>query len=282
MNGSMITEDEVVELLPRIYDLCIKHDIPATFFEITTALAFAFFAKRGADVVVLETGLGGRLDATNVVTNPALTIITSIGLEHTRILGDTVELIAMEKGGIIKPGCPVLVGPHCPHAVLQQCTKERGAGPYYLPSLVFGKLHDVAVASSDRNVAGEGDNEYTDYDIENQDIAKAALAILKKSHPNLMNGLGDDQIHQWTSIRPPCRFEELLIDDDETVKVILDVAHNPDAMEYLIRKLKASYPNSSFRFVAGMSSDKDLSKCGKTLLSIQEQDPTKIHLVEGE
>jgi dihydrofolate synthase/folylpolyglutamate synthase len=111
VNGEMITEDEVVELLPEIYGLCIKYDIPATFFEITTALAFSFYARRNANVVVLETGLGGRLDATNVIQNPAISIITSIGLEHQRILGDTIELIAREKAGIIKPNVPVLVGP---------------------------------------------------------------------------------------------------------------------------------------------------------------------------
>jgi dihydrofolate synthase / folylpolyglutamate synthase len=106
INGQLISEDDVVELLPFIYQQCRKHDIPATFFEITTALALAYFAKYQVHVICLETGLGGRLDATNVIERPALSIITSIGLEHTRILGDTIELIAMEKAGIMKPSCP--------------------------------------------------------------------------------------------------------------------------------------------------------------------------------
>jgi dihydrofolate synthase/folylpolyglutamate synthase len=269
VNGEMITEEEVVELLPKIYDLCIEHDIPATFFEITTALAFAFYAKRGANIVVLETGLGGRLDATNVISKPALSVITSIGLEHTRILGDTIELIAREKGGIIKPGCPVLVGPQCPHDVLQQCAKEKGSGRYYVPSLVFGTLQDFAPEEKDAA-------EMLDYDLENQDIAKAALALLKKSHPEIMKDLTTKDIHESTSIRPPCRFEEVQNGD---TTVILDVAHNPPAMEYLVHKLKTTYPAGSFRFVAGMSSDKDLKQCSQALLSLC--DGSHIHLVEA-
>jgi dihydrofolate synthase/folylpolyglutamate synthase len=275
VNGEMITEEEVVELLPSIYDLCIQNDIPATFFEITTALAFSFYAKRGAHVVVLETGLGGRLDATNVVSNPALTIITSIGLEHTRILGDTIELIAKEKGGIIKPGRPILVGPHCPHDVLQQCTREIGGGPYYVPSLVFGTLGDFAPTKTEQVDDGV---EIADYDLENQDIAKAALTLLKQTHPDLLKGITNDQIHQGTSIRPPCRFEQ--IQQDNTT-IVLDVAHNPPAMVYLIRKLEATYPGASFRFVAGMSSDKDLGQCARALLSTVRGSAGQIHLVEA-
>jgi len=262
VNGEMISEAEVVELLPQIYDWCAQHDIPATFFEITTALAFLFYSKRQSQVVVLETGLGGRLDATNVIQRPAISIITSIGLEHTRILGDTVELIAAEKGGIIKEGCPVLVGPHCPQEVLQQCARERKAGRYYNPEQVLKDYRDM---------------EITDYDEENSRISKAALILLKHSHPDLLEGLTDAIMDQGVSVRPPCRFER--VDREDGLTILLDVAHNPPAMEYLVRKLKASYPNSSFRFVTGMSSDKDLRQCSQTLLSIAG--PSQIHLVEA-
>jgi dihydrofolate synthase / folylpolyglutamate synthase len=272
VNGEMITEEEVVELLPQIYDLCIQHDIPATFFEITTALAFSFYNKRGANVVVLETGLGGRLDATNVITNPALTVITSIGLEHTRILGDTIELIAREKGGIIKPGRPVLVGPQCPHEVLQQCAKEIGGGPYYVPSLVFGTLQDFVPEKRD------DEKEMTDYDLENQQVAKASLELLKMSHPEVMTDLTPEMIHEGTSIRPPCRFEEVTISG---TTVILDVAQNPPAMATLVRKLDTTFPTGTIRIVAGMSADKDLKQCARTLLSLLNNDASRIHLVEA-
>jgi len=102
--GKLISEEDVCATVPMIVDLCEEHRLPATFFELTTALAFHHF--RSADAVALEVGLGGRLDATNVVT-PTVSIITSIGLDHTRILGESVEEIAMEKAGIMKSGIPV-------------------------------------------------------------------------------------------------------------------------------------------------------------------------------
>jgi dihydrofolate synthase/folylpolyglutamate synthase len=279
VNGEMITEEEVTELLPQIYELCLpeNNDIPATFFEITTALAFLFFAKRQTDVVVLETGLGGRLDATNVIANPALSIITSIGLEHTNILGDTIELIAREKAGIIKKDCPVLVGPHCPHEVIMECARQKSAGRYYTPSLIEGNLQDFA---HNTKIFDESSNEGpADYDIENQEIAKAALSLLKRSHPDMFGkDLTADEIEDFTSIRPPCRFETFQTNNSV---VILDVAHNPSAMEYLVYKLKTTYPEASFRFVAGMSRDKDLGQCARALLSATNGSSRNIHLVQA-
>ncbi len=104
INGEMIDQESVEVLLNRIIDL------PGTFFELTTLLAFLYFAEQGVDIAVIETGLGGRLDATNVV-DPCLCIITSISLDHTELLGNTLEEIAAEKAGIIKPGVPVILGP---------------------------------------------------------------------------------------------------------------------------------------------------------------------------
>ncbi|CAN0208450.1 unnamed protein product, partial [Discosporangium mesarthrocarpum] len=103
---------------PQIFDLCEAENIPATFFEITTALAFLHFENSGAQAVVVEAGLGGRLDATNIIT-PSLSIITSVGLDHTKILGDTIEKIATDKAGIFKPGVPALVGDGCPIQLLR-------------------------------------------------------------------------------------------------------------------------------------------------------------------
>ena len=113
INGQLIDESSVVAGLSRIFEEIDKSKIPATFFEITTALALKYFADQKVDYVVLETGLGGRLDATNIVT-PVLSIITSISLEHTEYLGSTLEAIAKEKGGIIKPYVPIFIGPRVP------------------------------------------------------------------------------------------------------------------------------------------------------------------------
>lgn len=269
VNGQLISEDEVVELLPKLYNICERHDIPATFFEITTALAFSFYASRETDIVVLETGLGGRLDATNVVASPALTIITSIGLEHTRILGNTIEEIAAEKGGIIKQGRPVLVGPNVPHDVLRKCATDKGASAYYTCEDVMG----VAEGELSANDA------WNDYDVENARIVKAALILLQESHPQIVGPISDEIIQQGTSQRPPCRFEHVYCENG--LEVILDVAHNPPAMDYLVQKIKATYPTANFRVVVGMSSDKDLKKCGQSILQAVDGDITRIHLVEA-
>lgn len=266
VNGELITEEEVVELMPKIYDICVQQDIPATFFEITTALAFSFFAARQTDVVVLETGLGGRLDATNVITSPAISVITSIGLEHTRILGDTVELIAAEKAGIIKPERPVLVGPHVPHDVIRRCAQEKNASAYYTTDDVLG-VPDAA-----------SQTELEDYDLENARIATACLQLLQKSHGHHIDP-SPEAIRQGTAIRPPCRFEQ--VNMESGLIVILDVAHNPPAMEHLVRKLQTTYPDSKFRIVVGMSSDKDLALCGKAVRLATEDDTSRIHLVQA-
>ena len=105
-------------MLPYLFEICEKNDIRATFFELTTALAFLKFKQARCEVIVLEVGLGGRLDSTNVVT-PSLSVITSVQLDHTKILGDTVDKIAREKGGIIKPYVPVLLGPDSPVQLLE-------------------------------------------------------------------------------------------------------------------------------------------------------------------
>jgi dihydrofolate synthase/folylpolyglutamate synthase len=118
IDGELITEEEVETFLPHIFELCLEHNIPATFFELTTALAFQKFSSAKCDAVVLEVGIGGRLDATNIVT-PILSIITSVQLDHVSILGDTIEKIAFEKAGIIKPSIPILIGRHCPEQQLR-------------------------------------------------------------------------------------------------------------------------------------------------------------------
>lgn len=274
MNSKLISEEQVVQYLPKIYQICEQNDIPATFFEITTALAFYFYHQSKAQVVVLETGLGGRLDSTNVVKAPICSIITSIGLEHTRILGDTIEKIALEKGGIIKPNRPVLVGPNVPMQVLRQCAKEKGASAFYTCENLLPN-----------NITNNNDG-IVDYDIENARIAKAAIRLLEqeqKQSPDLLPKLGKIPEHilqKGTSQRPPCRFEAVDL-VEHGITVILDVAHNPPAMEYLVHKLKTTYPTSNFRMIVGMSSDKDARLCGVSVLKAVNGDANAIHLVQA-
>jgi len=107
INGEMIPEEEVIKFVACNREVFEK--IQPSFFEMTVALAFHYFNEVMVDIAVIETGMGGRLDSTNIIT-PLLSVITNIGLDHTEFLGDTAELIAAEKAGIIKPGIPVLIG----------------------------------------------------------------------------------------------------------------------------------------------------------------------------
>jgi len=107
INGAMIAEEFVIEFVERTKN--ISEEIQPSFFELTVAMAFEYFAEQKVDIAIIETGLGGRLDSTNVIT-PLLSVITNIGYDHMNILGNTLEEIAMEKAGIIKPGVPVVIG----------------------------------------------------------------------------------------------------------------------------------------------------------------------------
>ena len=128
--GGLIDEAALVELL----EFCeaANGPEPITFFEITTAAAFLAFAREPADIVLLETGLGGRLDATNVVARPRLSVITPVSIDHVQYLGESIEQIAFEKAGILKPGVPAVIGPQPPAAlaVIARRAAEVGAPLY--------------------------------------------------------------------------------------------------------------------------------------------------------
>jgi len=128
VDGTPITEDAVLDFLQRWIPEAEK--IGATFFELTTAMAFDWFVKQSVDIAVVETGLGGRLDSTNVLT-PRVATVTSIGLDHMDLLGDSLESIAREKAGIFKAGIPAVIGEQSPpiRSLLESCAREVGAGP---------------------------------------------------------------------------------------------------------------------------------------------------------
>lgn len=120
INQCPISISDIEILLPIIQHRAEQLGISLSFFECTTLLAFEYFEQKHVDVAVLETGLGGRYDATNVIQHPSLSIITSIGEDHMHILGSSLEEIAREKAGIMKKGVPALIGPQAPHSVFQQ------------------------------------------------------------------------------------------------------------------------------------------------------------------
>lgn len=218
INGTCITKEEVVLRMQKIFSF-----EGLSFFEMATLLCFLYFCEKKVDVAVLEVGLGGRVDATNVAST-ILSIITSIGLDHTVELGSTLEQIAGEKAGIIKRNAPVVLGPKANYQSIMAKAKELNA-----PIVQSLRTSDF-------------------YDEENSLIAKEAIEVLKKSF------FIKDEAMLGLNARPPCRFEE----DNG---VIYDVAHNPDGIMRLLQAIEMHFPNKEYRMVIGLSQDKDIKSC---------------------
>lgn len=276
VNGELMSTQDVEDMLPMLFELCQRHQVPATFFELTTALAFLKFQHAQCDAVVLEVGLGGRLDATNIV-HPLLSIITSVQLDHTKILGDTVQAIAVEKAGIIKPSVDVIVGPDCPMQVIREVALSRGA-----------PLHTVEgiLTEDERSFRSAA---LSDTDDLNTDISKAALKLLLGKGLLTCSGTVDstltsDAMRSALRARPICRFEQFMItvqtsSGQRSQRVIMDIAHNADAMRALVRRVKQR-GLQRVRLVIGMSADKDV----KTCVSIAKEmvdDVNRVHCTEA-
>ena len=241
INGQMISKEEIVSLFSDVKKKINDLDLHITFFEITTLLAFLYFRNRGVDVAVIETGLGGRLDATNVIS-PLLSVITSIGYDHLDLLGPTLEEISREKAGIIKKDVPIVIGPNVSYSFIK-------------------KMADVQFSSLYQNtIQGK------DYDIENQETAPLALKLLQSSFP-----LSKKSIEEGLKEKPLCRFEKHV---REKV-IILDVAHNPQGFERLLERLCDQYPSHHYRFIIGFSKGKDISECA----AIIQSKASAVHLV---
>lgn len=251
INGQMISEAQIQKYLTLLFDVCEKHDIKATFFELATMMAFAHFAAEKVDVAVLETGLGGRLDATNI-SRSILSIITSISLDHTEILGDSIDAITREKAGIIKASIPVIIGPRVSKSLVEPIANKHG--------------------SQCLQVTGTFD----DYHEENCAIARKALEWLNVSEAH---------IHEGLQALPACRLQILKKDDlidlgflDPLPRaVILDVAHNPDGLSQLLKAVRKRYADLPLRFILGLSSSKDVKGC----LNVIKNEGTFFHLIEG-
>ncbi len=228
------------EMMPLI------EETESTFFEGTTAIALRYFADEEVDVVVLETGMGGRLDATNVV-DPLISVITSIGLDHTRHLGSTYEEIAREKGGIIKPDRPVVVGPVRPRLrkIFDEIAGERGTEVAYVEERVRSLHHETTLEHTVASFVtpnGELPEVRIDlpgkHQIANARVALSAVALLSEqfsvTEEAIVEGLGT--IRGRTGIAG--RFQSL----PGTPTLLLEVAHNRDGVEVLIETLQEALP----------------------------------------
>ena len=218
---------------------------PATFFEIATAIAFQYFADEAVDIAIIETGMGGRWDATNVVI-PLLSVITHIDIDHTHFLGETIEQIAAEKAGIIKPNRPAITAPQ-PESVLNILRVATPAAD--LVSLAkIGTPQKLKIETPSRALPPIQLPLLGECQRENCAVAVAALEILADLldfEPAYKKGL---ETVNWNA-----RFQLLETDPP----VILDGAHNPSAARALVKTLKENYPHHQIGFILGFLDDKD-------------------------
>jgi dihydrofolate synthase/folylpolyglutamate synthase len=261
--SSDIEEAELVDYLSRVTK--VNAGQPMTFFEMTTAAAFVAFAEIPADVVLLEVGLGGRLDATNLIAKPAVSVITPISLDHTELLAATVEEIAREKAGILKTGVPAVIGPQLAGVsdVLEEIAGRVGA-----ELLTWGQ--DFDAYEQNGRLVYQGEDRVIDCRLPElhgrHQVVNAGLAIAALLHADIEHKIPEDAIDQGLAhVRWPARMSRLndgalaQIAGDAT-EVWLDGGHNPAAgaaLAQFLAELEERAPKPTF-LIVGMMQRKDV------------------------
>lgn len=257
INGVMIPECEVVDFVTKYKSDFDK--IQPSFFEMTVALAFSYFASEKVDIAIIETGLGGRLDSTNVI-NPLLSIITNIDFDHTQLLGDTLDKIASEKAGIIKPETPVVIGESNPISDLvfnEKSTKENAPicfadkqyhtkilkqeNPFLLPLSIDGLVLKSPLAGA--------------YQVNNLITVFAAIETINQNQWFSISKIefqrGVSNVIKNTNLLG--RWQKI----NDIPLAIADTGHNPHGLVYVLEQLNQLH-KKQIHFVLGMVNDKDI------------------------
>ena len=252
VNGTPISEKAVLHFLEEWIPLA--EEMGATFFELTTALAFDWFVKQSVDIAVIETGLGGRLDSTNVLT-PRVATVTSIGLDHTDLLGDTLESIAREKAGIFKRGTPAVIGEDSApiRSLLIDCAREVGAQPIIAIDDEY-EITDVKVSAAGTEFtlgySGARHSITTPligaYQARNTTVAIASVATLGRDYLPPTEEISS----ALSSVFLPGRFQR-------RGKIIFDVAHNPEGAHTIAETVRALNPPTPRTALVAVLADKD-------------------------
>lgn len=262
VDGEMIPEEDVVEFTSRFLAMQADpaspvHGMQPSFFELTTVMAFEWFARKGVDVAVIETGLGGRLDSTNIVT-PLLSVITNISRDHTALLGDTLAEIAAEKAGIIKPGVPVVIGEA--HGDVREVFEHKASEcgspiifaedslPYTRVSRGEDALLYEGTPFGDISCSLTGDCQP-----HNAATALAALRYLSTLLPIPSSAVARGFADVCSITGLAGRWMKV----GDSPLMICDTGHNAGGWEYLSRRL-ASIPEESLHMVIGFVNDKDI------------------------
>lgn len=262
VNGQMVPEEFVVDFTALHQGVFEK--LKPSFFEMTVAMAFEYFAQQKVDVAIIEVGLGGRLDSTNIIS-PEISIITNIGLDHTDLLGNTLEQIAVEKAGIIKPNTPIVIGETQPQlkALFEERAKKMNA-----PILFADKMYSMSIQESgdqgkqafkvERNGSVLFENLSMDllgnYQVKNLPAVLTAIPLLVEkdfciNEKNITNGLAN--IVTKTGLIG--RWQVLGTDP----LIICDTGHNVDGIRYIVEQISKT-PHNKTHFVLGMVGDKDI------------------------
>ena len=277
IDGDLISKADVAfyieKLKPAIETVSTSEFGRVSFFEIYTALAFSYFADKATDFAVIEVGLGGRLDATNVVT-PVATVITPIGLEHTAILGETYTEIASEKAEIIKQKCPLALAPQHPEArtVFEKVASERNA-PIVEPKDVVGR--DCSASSSRLVRNADGLPVAQEFDVETDSESYPQLTMPLLGHHQFINATtavtAIECLKQKGYIVPKAsvyagfknvQWQGRIQRIRSSPIVVLDGAHSPASMEALCSTLRQSFRYDRVTFIVSLMRDKNLTAIG--------------------
>lgn len=262
INGVMIPEQQVIDLVKALQPSI--EQINPSFFEVTVAMAFQYFADEAVDIAIIETGLGGRLDSTNVIL-PELSVITNIGWDHMNLLGNTLPQIASEKAGIIKPGIPVVIGETVPETLpvfAAKASKENtsltlAADHYYLNDWQVNK------GNLEVELVHKADNSHRHYTLDlpgyyqtkNLMTVLTALDLLKQKGwqlPDTAIKEGLAHVRHKTGLHG--RWEWVA----EKPDIIIDVAHNTDGIRQVLEQLE-QLNFHQLHWVIGVVNDKDIS-----------------------
>ncbi|OQY15167.1 MAG: hypothetical protein B6I32_07895, partial [Desulfobacterium sp. 4572_20] len=267
INRELITKDQAASIISEIYEITSPKE-PPTFFELTTAMTLLYFFRKDVDISIIEVGMGGRLDATNVI-DPMLSIITNIGLDHQHFLGDTIIDIAKEKGGIIKKEVDLVTAVDQPPVVklFESLCKKKGA-PFWrvgkharyrrLPSGLLG-YYGLQDRFTNLTLGLKGRFQHR-----NAALALLAVEILKRkgisiSDEAIQLGLADPL---W-----PGRLEE--VSSDPTI--ILDGAHNPSAMRSIAQTIGNDFHFEKLILLLGIMEDKDISNIFREIFPLADK-----------
>lgn len=268
IDGQPISDDELAEITTYVRPIADSMTDKPTEFELITAIGFEYFKRNNCDIVVLEAGMGGRLDSTNIIRDPLLSVITGIALDHTAFLGDTVEKIAAEKAGIIKDGSPVLFGGDDTVAerVIRATADQKG-------SLIFTVDYSnltVKKATLDGSVFDFEDRCDVEIKLLGTYQPRNASAVLKAVDILCNNGLDIPE----TAVRQGLiearwigRFEIL----SREPLIIFDGAHNPQGIDSAVDSIKKYFGNEKVYVLTGVLKDKDYEYIASRLSEIADK-----------